>query len=299
MREVNIGALDLNLLVPLKALLEERHVTHAAERVGLSQPAMSRALQRLRDMFDDPLLVRGAGTRMTRTARADALYLPLQSLLQDIGHMIAAPTLEPSEMRGEVVVATRDYEMTVLLPRMIQQVSEQAPGLNLSLRPMEGDDLSPLEENRVDFVVAGSDRNQATLLRRTLIEETFICVLAADHPYAAQELTLERYLELKHCVVSFSEHHTPGFVDRYLAERGHKRNIRVRVPYFLATAQIVSASDLVTTLPRGLGQHLARQGNLKTLELPFPAPFFSIYLYWHIRNQLNPIHSWLRDQWVV
>ncbi|HEY4000137.1 MAG TPA: LysR family transcriptional regulator [Candidatus Xenobia bacterium] len=296
---MNIGSLDLNLLVPLKALLEERHVTHAAERVGLSQPAMSRALQRLRDMFEDPLLVRGSGSRMILTARAEALYQPLQSVLQDVGHLIAAPTLEPSEMRGEVVVATRDYEMTVLLPRMIQALSQKAPGLNLSLRPMVGDDLSPLEENRVDFVVAGSDRTTATLLRRTLIEETFVCVVAADHPAAGHPLTLERYLGMKHCVVSFSEHHTPGFVDRYLAERGHQRNIRVRVPYFLAAAQIVSASDLVTTLPRGLGLHLARHHQLKTLDLPFPAPSFSIYLYWHVRNQSNPIHAWLRQMFVV
>lgn len=295
MREVNIGNLDLNLLVPLKALLEERHVTNAAEKVGLSQPAMSRALQRLRDMFGDPLLVRGTGSRMTLTSRASDLYQPLQNLLHDVGHLMAPPTLEPADMRGEVVIATRDYEMTVLLPPMIRQVSQQAPGLKLSLRPMVGDDLSPLEENRVDFVVAGSDRTQATLMRRTLVEESFICVMSADHPLAGEALTLERYLAMKHCVVSFSEHHTPGFVDRYLAERGQTRDIRVRVPYFLATAQVVAATDLVTTLPRGFGRHLAEQNNnLRTVELPFPAPSFRIYLYWHIRNQLNPIHSWLR-----
>jgi len=296
MREVNLGALDLNLLVPLKALLEERHVTQAAEKVGLSQPAMSRALQRLRVMFGDPLLVRGSGGRMTRTARGNELLKPLLDVLQDVSHMIASPSVDPADMRGEVVIASRDYEMAALMPSMIARVSKLAPGLTLSLRPMVGDDLSPLEENRVDFVVAGTDRNLATLTRRTLLRETFVCVLAADHELAQQELTLENYLAMKHCVVSFAEQHTPGFVDRTLAERGQKRNIRVRVPYFLAAAHIVANSDLVVTLPRQLGLHLEQQqSNLKTLPLPLEVPPFSIFLYWHIRNQLNPIHSWLRE----
>ena len=114
--------------------------------------------------------------------------------------------------------------------------------------------------------------------------------------WAQEPMTLENYLAMKHCVVSFSEQHTPGFVDRFLAERGQKRNIRVRVAYFLAAAQIVANSDLVVTLPRQLGLHLEQQqSNLKTLPLPLEVPPFSIFLYWHIRNQLNPIHSWLRE----
>ena len=300
MREVNLGALDLNLLVPLKALLEERHVTRAAEKVGLSQPAMSRALQRLRQMFGDPLLVRGTGTRMTRTARANELYRPLQDVLLDVGRMIAAPTVEPSEMRGEVIIASRDYEMAALMPHMIARVSQMAPGLTLNLRPLVGDDLSPLEENRVDFAVAGTDRTASTLNRQVLLEETFVCVLAADHPSAGKELSVEDYLAMKHCVVSFTENFNPGFVDRYLAERGQKRNIKVRVPYFLAAAQIVANSDLIVTLPKQLGLHLAaQQSNLVTVEMPVPVSKFAIYLYWHVRNRLNPIHTWLREMFVA
>lgn len=298
MHKVNIESLDLNLLVPLKALLEERHVTNAAEKVGLSQPAMSRALQRLRDMFDDPLLVRGTGGRMTLTARASDLYRPLHDLMQGVGQLIAPPATEPSEMRGEVVIATRDYELVAIMPPMISRVTAQAPGLTLNLVSMVGDDLSPLEENQVDFVVAGTDRMLATLSRSTLKEESFICVLAADAPDADAPWTLARYLELKHCVVSFSKHPTPGIVDRWLSERGETRNVRVRVPSFLAAAHIVAASDLVVTLPRTIGLRLAEQGNLVTRELPFQVPSFHIFLYWNIRNQTNPIHAWLRKMFV-
>src|SRR5271170_3492449 len=149
MRKVNLSSVDLNLLVVLKALLDERHVTHAAEKVGLSQPAMSRALQRLRAMFEDPLLVKGTGG-MTLTARAAELSKPLQSILNEISHIITAPTLEPKEMRGEVVIATRDYEMAAILPDVIRKVIEHAPGLTIRVAPMVGDDLSPLERNEVD-----------------------------------------------------------------------------------------------------------------------------------------------------
>lgn len=293
MREVNIGSLDLNLLFVLKALLDERHVTRAADKVGLSQPAMSRALQRLRVMFKDPLLVKSPGG-MTLTARANDLYHPLQNILNEISHIITAPTVEPSEMHGEVVIATRDYEMAAILPEVISRVANEAPGLTLRIVPMVGDDLSPLERNEVDFVVAGTDRSSSILLRKTLLKDNFICVLSAENPAARQQLTLQRYLDMKHCLVSFTDLYRPGIVDKYLAEQGLARRAVVRVPQFLAAPHIVANSDLVVTLPRRLGLQLAQQKHLVARELPFKVPSFTIYLYWHVRNQTNPMHSWLR-----
>jgi len=299
MRQVNISALDLNLLVALKALLDERHVTRAAEKLGLSQPAMSRALQRLRVMFQDPLLVKGAGG-MSLTARADELYQPLQTILNEISHMITAPTIEPKKMRGEVVIATRDYEMVAILPDVIKHWIEQAPGLTIKVVPLSGDDLSPLERNEVDFVVSGSDRSSATLCRLTLLKENFVCLLAAKNPAAGKKLTLEKYLEMRHCQVSINEFR-PGIVDTYLAEHGHKRKVIVRVPYFIvAASSVVANSDLVVTVPRRLGLLMARNNNeTVACELPFKVRDFSIYLYWHIRNQNNPMHSWLRECFVA
>jgi DNA-binding transcriptional LysR family regulator len=293
MRQVNISSLDLNLLIALKALLDERHVTRAAEKVQLSQPAMSRALQRLRKMFDDELLVKGTGG-MTLTARAEEIKGPLQQILSEISHIVTAPVIEPKEMRGEVVIATRDYEMAAILPDVIRKITEQAPGLMVKLVPMVGDDLSPLERNELDFVVAGTDRTSATLCRRTLLKDNFICVVAANHPIARQKLTLSKYVAMKHCLVTITEFR-PGIVDRYLAEHGHSRKAAVRVPYFMAASSVVANSDLIVTLPRRLGLMLAKQKELTTVELPFKVRDFSIYLYWHVRNQNNPMHVWLRE----
>ena len=297
MRLTNIENLDLNLLIALRALLEERHVTKAAERIGLSQPAMSRALGRLRAMFNDPLLVKGTGG-MTLTARANSLQQPLQSIMTEISHMITDPTVEPSEMQGEVVIATRDYEMVAILPDVIKRITDEAPLLNLKIVPLTGDDLSPLEQHEVDFVLAGTDKTSAILRRSTVLKDNFVCVMSANNPAAQQELTLEKYLEMRHCQVSFYTLR-PGIVDMALADRGMKRNAVVRVPHFLAAAFIVEDSDLIVTLPRKLGMQLAQQKQFVARELPLKVSSFSIYLYWHVRNQNNPMHSWLRKTFRV
>lgn len=294
MREVNISALDLNLLVSLKALLDERHVTRAAEKVGLSQPAMSRALQRLRVMFKDPLLVQGKGG-MSLTARASDLYQPLQSILGEISHIITAPTIEPAQMSGEVIIATRDYELAAILPVVIERVIAQAPGLKIRVVPMVGDDLAPLERNEVDFVVAGTDRTSATLRRRPLLKDNFICLVAKDNPAAGKKLTLEKYLAMRHCLVTITDFR-PGIVDSYLAQQGYKRNVVVRVPYFnVAASSVVAHTDLVVTVPRRLGLILAQQEGLAALKLPFKVRDFSIFLYWNVRNHTNPMHTWIRN----
>ena len=257
MRETNIGSLDLNLLVALKALLDERHVTRAAEKTGLSQPAMSRALGRLRVMFKDPLLVKGKGTGMSLTSRANDLQLPLQNILTEISRIVTVPTLDPAEMQGEIVIATRDYELAVILPEVIERVTAGAPGLTLRVVPLVGDDLSPLEQHDVDFVIAGTDSTSATLSRRTLLTDNFICLVSADNPLARHGLTTEKYLAMKHCQVTIANSRL-GIIDTLLSKQGLSRNITVRVPHFLAAAHVVAN------------------------------------LYWHIRNQNNPVHSWLR-----
>lgn len=292
MREVNIHSLDLNLLVALKALLEEKHVTRSAEKCGLSQPAMSRALGRLRLMFKDPLLVKGSGG-LVLTARAAELQQPLQNILSEISQIMTVPVFEPAKMKGELVIATRDYELAAILPPFIQRVTEEAPGLSLRIVSLVGDDLSPLERNELDFVLSGTDYSSSTLSRRTLLKDNFVCLMAADNAQAKKTLTLERYLEMRHCLITISQFRV-GIVDALLKEQGHERSVAVRVPHFLAAAQVVAATNLTVTLPRKLGVLLAERDDFVIKELPIKTPSFPIYLYWHIRNQTNPVHGWLR-----
>lgn len=292
MHKMNIRNLDLNLLIALSALLEEKHVTHAAERINLSQPAMSRSLARLRDMFQDPLLVKGAGG-MTLTARAEELYLPLQNIMREITDIIQPPSHDPSQMQGEIVIATRDNELATILPKAIQQINSEAPGLKLRIVSLQGDNLSSLEHHQVDFVLTGSESKSATLHRCLLYKERFVCLASSQHVDLTEKISLEKYVSMKHCLVTISGFGT-SIVDDCLSQKGLKRDIVVRVPHFLAAAFIVADSDLITTLPEKVASLFSQNQRITLLEPPLKLPHFPIYLYWHTRNQHNPIHQWIK-----
>lgn len=292
MRETNMRSIDLNLLVALQALLEEKHVTRAAQRIGLSQPAMSRALARLRKLLNDPLLVKGSNG-LILTARAIELAIPLQNIFAQVSHVISPPSTDPLKMQGEIIFATRDNEMAVILPEVVNQVSLQAPGITFKVTSLLGEDLSLLERQEADFIISGTESKIGTLYRQLLFKENFVCLVSSKNPVVKKGLTVENFIALKHCVVSITGF-GPGYVDTILAEQGLMRNITIRIPNFLATAPIIAKSNLIVTLPRKIGVLLAQEKNLVLLEPPVSIPSFSIYLYWHARNQNNPIHKWLR-----
>ncbi len=292
MHETNLRSIDLNLLVALHALLEEKHVTRAAERISLSQPAMSRALTRLRETFQDPLLVKGA-RGMVLTARAIDLYHPLQNILREISNIVSTPSIDPATMQGEIVIATRDYELAAVLPKVIGQATLDAPHLKLSIVPLSGDDLGPLEHHNVDFVLAGTDKTTSTLHRYTLYEEDFVCLISRNNPVMHRKMDLETYVSMKHCLVTIKNFGL-GYVDTLLAKRNLKRNVVVRIPHFLAASHIIADSELVVTLPRRLGELLSINEKIVLVAPQFNIPRFPVFLYWHARNQNNPIHKWLR-----
>lgn len=291
MHKMNIKSLDLNLLVALKALLEEKHITRAAIRVGLSQPAMSRALARLREVFNDPLLVRGANG-LDLSARANDIYQPLLNVFSEIHHIMTPSFSQPEMMQGEITIATRDNEMVTILPQVLNCISKEAPGLTFRIISLVGDDLSPLEQNKVDFIMTGTDSKSATLCRSILYKEDFVCLVATNNP-VAQHFTLEEFVKMNHCLVSITGF-GPGLVDTILAQKGLQRKIVIMVPHFLAASYIVANTDLVVTLPRRVGLLLSQHKKITVLEPPIKIPSFCIYLYWHIRNQNNPTHTWLR-----
>ncbi|EKD71229.1 MAG: transcriptional regulator, LysR family [uncultured bacterium] len=217
------------------------------------------------------------------------VHLPTLTIHQ----IITPPSSLPSAMQGEIVIATRDNEMVSILPQVINIISKEAPGLTLRIVPLIGDDLSPLEHNKVDFIMTGTDSKSATTLcRSTLYKEDFVCLVSSNNP-VTKSFTLEKFVNMKHCMVSITGF-GPGFVDTALAQKGLERKISITVPHFLAASYIVASTDLVATLPRKVGQLLSQQKKITLLEPPIKIPSFSIYLYWHIRNQNNPTHKWLR-----
>lgn len=293
MREVNLKTLDLNLLVALNALLEEKHVTRAAQRIHLSQSAMSRAFARLKKMFNDPLLVQSA-MGLALTERAQNLYHPLQLLLRDIHHLITPPAKLPSDMRGEVVIATRDYELAVVLPSVISKISREAPHLSLRIVPLTGSDLSPLEHHKVDIVICETDSDISNLHRHALYQETFVSLLSRNNSHYSRDLSLETFISMKHCQISIATF-SLSMVDSLLLEKNLKRNIVVRVPHFSSAITVVANSDLIVTVPKRLADMHAEQYQLRIVPTPLPLPSFPLYMYWHARNQTNPIHQWIRE----
>jgi DNA-binding transcriptional LysR family regulator len=287
-------AIDLNLLLVLRALLAERHVTRAAARVGLSQSATSHALARLRELYGDQLLVR-RGRALLLTPRAERLLPLLERGLGDLQEAVEGePSFEPRSARRSFTVGMADYGQAVLLGPLLRALDGQAPGIELSCVAFpNAEELAAAGD--IDLAVAGSGRPfLAKLPQLPLLEDEFVCVVRRDHPQAKSKLTLERYLSLGHVVVAPSG--TAGsLVDSVLGERGHQRRIALRVSSFLAAPVVVSQTDHVSTMPKRLALQLASRFRLRVLPPPIALPHFQLSLIWHPRFEHDPAHRFLRQ----
>jgi DNA-binding transcriptional LysR family regulator len=295
MQELHDGALDLNLLMALDALLLERNVTRAAARVGLTQSAMSHKLRRLRELFDDDLLV-GGRQGMVPTERALALAGPVRRGLLELHSAIriTAP-FDSATARRDFTIVSSDYADCVILPRVLEHLSRHAPGIGLRMRPPMGALQQALEDGSADIVM-GRPVEGSGLKQRLVFEETFVTIVRAGHPALTDDgtsLPLERYVELGHVMVSANDE--PGIVDIELAERGLSRHVVLRTPYFASVPLMVARSELTATIPRALAEEAATLVPLRILPPPVPLPSFRIMMTWHERAQRDPAHEWLRE----
>jgi DNA-binding transcriptional LysR family regulator len=308
-----LAAIDLNLLVAFDALARERSVTRAAERVGVTQSAMSHALGRLRDLLGDPLLVRGSGG-MTLTARAEALVVPLRSGLVTLGRALAEPPVfEPAAVRRAFRVASPDLFDVLAVPRVLERIRSEAPGVDLGVAPVNDRRLGEaLETGEIDAAVVPEVSGLRTqpaelgggLVRRTLLRDRFVCYLRADHPALGArsakvgarslELSLAAYVQASHAVVSPSGA-GPGLVDHALEQRGLARRVALRIPHFYSALAITATSDLILTAPSALAQLVPEGSPLVVLPSPLPLPEHSLQLVWHERFSSDPGQRWLRD----
>lgn len=293
MREVNLSGVDLNLLPMLDALLEERHVTRAARRLGLSQPAASRALGRLRQLLGDPLLVRGRAG-LVLTPRAETLRTPLAKLLRELAGLVSEPpSFEPATARGTLRIVTEDYISTVLLPRVLQALWQEAPKLDLDVEARPADLRGQLEAGAVDLAIGVFAEPAAGFQRQALFGERFVCVVRRDHPQVRRKLTLARYAALPHALIGTGERGDSP-VDRALAREGLKRRVALRLPHFLAAPLIVAGSDLVLTMPARLAEQMVALAPLRLLAPPVELARFRFSQLWHERRQNDAAHAWFR-----
>lgn len=299
---MNTSGVDLNLLVVLHALLEERNVTRAARRVHLSQPATSNALARLRLLFGDPLLVR-AGRGMVPTPRAEALAAPLRVAMEQIGDTLrAGSSFDPANCKATFTLATSDALQIGLLPGLLAMLSARAPGVQIVCAPLvglgnaTGDPLPERElaAGEVDLAVGYFTRPPQHHRAKALFDGDFVCMVRKKHPHVGSAITLRQFVELAH-VVTASAHHLHSTVDEALGRRKLARRIAVVVPQYSVVPYVLMRSDAVAVLPRGLAEAFERRFDLQLLEPPLPIIRFTISQVWHERTHHSLAHRWLRD----
>ena len=292
---MNLGAFDLNLLIVFDAVMRERSVTRAGQRVGLSQPAMSHALNRLRYMLKDDLFVR-APEGMVPTPRAEQLATPLRHSLNEMQLALEPDSFISAEADRHFVVAVNNYAAVVLAPPLIATVCAMAPAVQLDLRPSSMVDvIERLDRGELDLAVGSFDGAGERFTLQPLLEDSFVAVMRRGHPaiHGGQRLSPRTFAALPHLEIS-SSGDDAAILDRWFAERGLARNIVHRAPY-LAAATILAQSDMVATLRRRTAQQLVRNNQLELREPPYEALVVREMMLWHRRFDKQPAHRWLRE----
>lgn len=290
---MNLAHINLNLLVSLNALLETCNVTRAAERLHISQSAMSKALAQLRELFHDPLLVR-VGNRFEPTARAGQIKGGLQQLLQGATALLEAEEFDPAHCEITFTIAVTDYVAQFILPEALKHIYQQAPHIGIRLIDWDQHSLKGLTEGSIDLGTGSLEHAAANVYAQKIDEDSLVCVMAPGHPLACEGLTLEGYLAYPHAVItSGGDKHRS--VDKALASLGVSRRIGLEVPYYRSALDIVAGSDMLLTLPEHIARHTAGSFGLVSFPLPFESPRFEYALIWHERQQHQASHRWLRQ----
>jgi DNA-binding transcriptional LysR family regulator len=289
----DLRGLDLTLLKALDALLDERHVTRAAQRVGVSQPAMSGMLTRLREAFGDPLFVR-APRGIVPTARALALATPVKRVLGEIEALLQPAAFDPASAQLSFTVAATDYALRAVAMPFLALLRMRAPQVRVALVAIEHALVQrQLERGEVDLALLTPDATPPDLHARTLFDEHYVCALRADHPALRDGAPdLERFCALDHALVSFAGSSFHGVADAALAALGRRRRVTLSVHSFLILPELLRASDLVATVPSRL---LAGVPGLATFAPPLAIPGFSKTAAWHARSHRDPAQRWLRE----
>lgn len=285
---------DLNLLSVFVALMEERNVTRAAERLGITQPALSNALNRLRDTLRDPLFIRER-YGMKPTEKAEELAPVIAAALAQIDDVILGQQdFDPARAERLFTLAPNSYVEFVLMPAVVARLRQRAPGIRLRLTPF-GNDLADtgVVSGTTAMVLGRLIDPPDNLIVQHLMDEGLACVVRAGHPEIHDSLTREQYEHLKHVNVLPPGRLRAGLFQA-LERQGVKREVAVSVTHFLAVPEMIAVTDYCATLPRLICRHLAHDKRLKTVSAPVDLGTFPVEMAWHVRYRHDPAHRWLR-----
>lgn len=294
---LNLRAIDLNLLVILDALLQEGSVSGAARRIPLSQPATSLALQRLRGLLHDPLLVR-SGTRMIPTPQALALREPVARILRDIADTLSPESFDPRSSEHIFRIHATDHVEQSLLPDLLEGLAGEAPQVRVATLSMDGNTLRSegVRKGDADLVLGYLADPPGGFHLRALFKERFVCIARKRHPTLRHGLTLERYIAARHVLASPQGGNFRGPVDEALEKLRLARFVAASVPRFTVIPGIVAQTDLIATVPARVALRPEWMSIVEIHELPLKVPGFTVSMLWHARHHRSAAHRWFREQ---
>lgn len=289
---------DLNILVAFDVLMEELNVTRAAERMFVTQSAMSHVLHRLRQQLDDPLLIK-TPSGMKPTPRALVLIGPVKDVLKDVEHLIRPPAaFDPLASQHRFVLAATDYMEILTLPALCERISRIAPGIDIHVKRTEASFPDGALENCSLDVVLGFEsvlNPPSHLNRQTLFSDRMACLARKKHPMLKNGLSLTDYVALPHMLISRTG--SPiGLIDQKLQEMGIERRIQLIVPHFLSAPLIVAQTDMMLSLPQRIAEQFSRFAALDVFPVPVDLPDYELAMIWHPLRDKDPALVWLRGQ---
>lgn len=295
---MDFRGIDLNLLVAFDALMSERNVTRAATQVGVSQPAMSAALSRLRKLIGDPLFLRSA-EGLLPTPRARDLAEPIAQALRQIENaLLDAPAFVPEKASLKFNLGLSDYPAFVVLPSLLESLGRRAPGISIAVHAFTHRDhaVDLLDTGAIDAAIGvPSKYSDGRIRTRHILRDEFVTILARDHPAAARRtLSLKTYLGLAHVLAS-PEGDAHGLVDEVLAQQGKKRTLALTLPQMFAVPGVVARTNLAATVMKRVALGSPADGRLASFAPPVALPEIVFDLMWHRRADSHPAQAWLRD----
>jgi len=287
---------NVSHLVVFQSLIQTGNVTASASELHMSQPAVSRALAHLRDMFDDPLFVRAPGG-VVPTERARQLAPRVSGMVDDLADLLSTEQFDLESTERTFRIATTDYGASTVILDVCRAFTEKAPKANLEIVPFSSDVFKDLSEGRLDLVLYADAPVPDSLHTEFLFEETYSCLCRNGHPVMKEQsngtIPLKSFLAWPHALVTvFGGRY--GLIDGVLKDQGHQRHIALRLPYFSTAPLIVAQSDMLLTLPTRTAEHFARIAGLQSVKAPLEIPKFGYVQVWHQRTQLDPAMTWLR-----
>jgi DNA-binding transcriptional LysR family regulator len=291
---MNVHDIDLNLLRVFDAVLHEKGVTPAASKLGLTQPAVSNALARLRKLFGDALFVRTPrGVDATPFARelAEPVRQALALLESALAH---GPGFDPATATRGFRFYMSDLGQIEFLPPLVERVQREAPGVRLEAVALEVDDIADaLAAGALDVAIGFLPGLAAPVRRRALFRDPYLCLMRKDHQEIGEKLTRKMFLDASHALVTYRGGHR--VIEEALDRAGLARKVALRVPHFTVVPMILEKSDLILTLPARVARVFERRGRLKALPPPVAIPPAEVALHWHERFEPDPGNRWLRD----